>query len=123
MSILVVAGCSGESKTSVVTGYIEPCVGSVARGARTPPYAAGTVTALRGKTGLRKVADGYQEVLPTSVARRVHVNENQPFQLQLPPGDYVIVGAYDDHDSGTTSLSLTLAPRTTLHRNLPDICK
>jgi hypothetical protein len=123
VSVLVFAGCSSTSKDSAVTGYIEPCVGARIVGASALPHAAGTVTALRGRERLRKVADGFQQVLPTSVAARVHVDENQPFRLKLAAGDYVLVGSYDDRGSGTTYLSLTLPRHTTLHRNLPNICK
>ena len=123
ISTAIAVGCSGSAKSGLVTGYIEPCIGTVASGSTVPPYAAGTVTALRGKTHLRKVADGYQEVLPTAVARRTHVKTNEAFRLKLAPGDYVLVGAYDEPGAGTTTLSVTLRDGDTLRRNLPDSCK
>jgi hypothetical protein len=123
ITAVVVVGCSAGTRSGVVTGYIEPCIGSVGFGSPAPPYAAGTVTALRGKTQLRKVADGYKEVLPTSVARRTHVKTNEAFRLKLKPGDYVLVGAYDEPGAGTTILSLTVRDGDTLRRNLPDSCK
>lgn len=119
----IAVGCSGSAKSGVVTGYIAPCIGAVGSGSAVPPYAAGTVTALRGKTQLRKVADGYQEVLPTAVARRTHVKTNEAFRLKLAPGDYVLVGAYDQPGAGTTLLSVTVRDGETLRRNLPDSCK
>jgi hypothetical protein len=120
---VIAVGCSGGAKSGVVTGYIEPCIGTVASGSTVPPYAAGTVTALRGKAGLRKVADGYQEVLPTAVARRTRVKTNEEFRLKLAPGDYVLVAAYDEPGAGTTVLSVTVRNGGTLRRNLPDTCK
>ena len=103
-----------------VTGYIDPCAGiDIAL-----PYAAGTVTALGGRVTL-KPADGnggYLRVLPTAVAARQHVAQNQKFSFDLPPGRYVLVGRYDRGDF-TTFLEVSIAAGRVLHRDLPDLCK
>jgi hypothetical protein len=119
--VLLLTSCSSGSKSSVVTGYIEPCVGA---GPYTPNYAAGTVTALRGTERLVRItADEIKVVLPTEVVARTHVDENKPFNFRLAAGEYVLVGAYDQFPTTTTRLSVTVPPTTTLRRNLPNLCK
>jgi hypothetical protein len=81
------------------------------------------VTALRGVEQLRPVPGGEAQVLPTDVAARQHVNENEAFRFALVPGRYVIMAAYDDSGGMQTFLDVDLQPGATLHRNLPDVCK
>lgn len=113
--------------TGGVTGYIDPCQGiGIDIGL---PYAAGTVTALRGRETWKLVRSEsnrtyqtYRMVLPTAVAARQHVGENQKFSFDLPPGRYVLVGRYD-RGNFETFLDVTIAAGTVLHRDLPDLCK
>lgn len=112
--------------TGRVTGYIDPCEG-IDIGL---PYAAGTVTALRGRQTWKLVASEsnrtyqtYRLVLPAAVAAREHVSQNQTFSFDLAPGRYVLVGRYDDGGGGATYADVTIAAGTVLHRDLPDLCK
>ncbi len=113
--------------TGAVTGYIDPCRGlGIARGPE--PYAAGTVTALRGHQTYELVGSEsnrtyqtYRLVLPTAVAARQHVSENQRFYFDLPPGQYVLVGRYADGNA-TTLLDVSISAGRVLHENLPDFC-
>jgi hypothetical protein len=115
--------CSSSTKSSVVTGFIAPCAGTV----RAPePHAAGTVTALRGAAKTVRIsADQVREVLPEEVAARTHTDGHEPFQLRLPPGDYVLAGSYDDSPTtATVAVPLRVPPSpTTLERELPSPCK
>jgi hypothetical protein len=122
LAVLVAAtACSSSSKSTVVTGYIEPCVGAATHA---EPHAAGTVTALRGTERLVRVsADELRTVLPKEVVARTHTSGIKPFELRLPPGDYVLVGTYDAFPTTTTRLSLRVPPSTTLQRDLPNLCK
>lgn len=107
-----------------VTGFIEPCVGIGVPHGSTLPFAAGTVTVLRGVERLRPVGPGEQQViLPTVVVARQHVNKDQAFHFVLAPGRYVVVGIYDEPGAGRTLFDVTVPPRMTLHHNLPDLCK
>jgi hypothetical protein len=117
---------SVAAHTGAVTGYIDPCEGIPIPGA---PYAAGTVTALRGRQTWKLVASEsnrtyqtYHLVLPTTVAARQHVSENQKFYFDLPPGQYVVVARYD-RDGAMTFLDVSISARRVLHENLPDLCK
>jgi hypothetical protein len=122
----------GPAVRAEVTGYIDPCEGmgiGMRYAARTLPYAAGTVTALRGSQTWKLVRgesnatyQTYRLVLPAAVAARQHVSQNRRFSFELPPGDYVLVGRYDD-GSGTTYLDVTIAAGRVLHRDLPNLCK
>ncbi|MGO9875423.1 MAG: hypothetical protein ACLPVY_16660 [Acidimicrobiia bacterium] len=104
-----------------MTGFIEPCVG-IARGRL--PFAAGTVSASRGVERTQRVSpDGYRTVLPTDVGACQHVNENQAFRFVLAPGRYVVTGIYDRGGRPQTFFDVTVLPRMTVHRNLPDLCK
>ncbi len=113
--------------TGVVTGYIDPCQGlGIQRGPM--PYAAGTVTALHGRQTWKLVAgesnrtyQTYRLVLPTAVAARQHVSQNQKFSLDLPPGQYVLVARYDD-GGGITFLDVSVTAGRVLHRNFPNVC-
>jgi len=111
--------------TGAVTGYIQPCEGLPIR----LSYAAGTVTALRGRETWKPVGSEsnrtyqtYRLVLPATVAARQHVRENQRFSFNLPPGRYVLVGRYDN-SGAMTDLDVTIAMGKVLHRDLPNTCK
>ncbi len=119
----LVVGCTHVSNSGTLTGFIDPCVGAIATGRPMPPYAAGTVVALRGDVQLRKVPGGEQELLPTSVASRVHVDEGHAFRLRLSPGRYVVVGYLDNSGDTRVTLPVTIARGESLHRNLPTSCK
>jgi len=87
------------------------------------PYAAGTVTARRGRQ--TSVADGpgtYRLRLPASVAARQHVRENQAFSFDLPSGQYVLVARYDSANI-LSFVDVTVAAGRVLHQNFPDMCK
>jgi hypothetical protein len=113
--------CSSSSKSSTVTGYIAPCGGA---GPPAEAHAAGTVTALRGTERLVRVsADQLRVVLTTAAVAKTHTTGAKPFKLRLPPGDYVLVGTYDEFPPTTTRLSVRVAPSTTLRRDLPNLCK
>ena len=121
-----VAPTTGGVESWIAEGHGVPTLGRPGNGAgpAPPSYAAGTVTALRGTEKLVRIsADELKAVLPTEVAARTHVRANQPFQLRLPAGDYVLVGVYDQFPDTTTRVSINLLPTTTLRRNLPDLCK
>ena len=110
-----------HTKSSVVTGFIEPCVGKIRR---TLTYAAGTVVALRGVERLRPVRPGEQKViLPTDVVARQHVNENGRYRFELAPGRYVLAATYDAGFAGRTFLDVSVPSGATLQRNLPDVCR
>jgi translation initiation factor IF-1 len=119
--LMAATACSSSGKSSFITGYIEPCVGAAPHAAG---YAAGTVTALRGTEKLvRESADQLRAVLPTEVAAKAYTSGDKPFKVRLRPGDYVLVGTYDEFPATTTRLSVTVPPSTTLRRDLPNLCK
>jgi hypothetical protein len=124
VAAVVVAGCSSSSthaKSSVVTGFIEPCIGSARY---RPPYAAGTVTALRGVERLRSIRKGEQQVvLPSDVIARQHVAENQRYRFVLPPGRYVLAATYDVSGDGRTFVDLNVPTGARMQTNLPNHCK
>lgn len=104
--------------TGGVTGYIDPCEGLPAR----LPYAAGTVTALRGRTTWKPDGPGtWRLQLPVSVAARQHVTENHQFTFDLAPGQYVLVGRYD-RGNAMTFLDVSITAGQVLHRDLPNLC-
>lgn len=104
-----------------MTGFIEPCVGV---SSHRMPYAAGTVVALRGVERLRPIRAGEEQVvLPTAVAARQHVNQNQRFRFVLAPGPYVLVATYAESGAGRTFLDLRVTSGATVQQNLRDICK
>jgi hypothetical protein len=72
---------------------------------------------------VRVSADELRAVLPTDVAATAHTNGDKPFRLRLSPGDYVLVGKYDEFPTTTTRLSVRVPRSTTLQRNLPNLCK
>jgi hypothetical protein len=104
-----------------VTGYIDACRGVAIPGA--PPYAAGTVTALRGRQTWKANGPGtYRLQLPATTAARQHVAEGQPFSFDLAAGRYVLV--VGDHDGSVLSfVDVTVAAGRVLHQNLPNLCK
>jgi hypothetical protein len=112
------------ARTGEVTGYLDPCIGAVIPGPRnTPAFAAGTVTALRGRQTWKRTAAGYQLQLPaTAPAAREHVAKNQAFALHLPAGGYTLVARYDD-GSGLNVIDATVRAGQVVRQNFPDICK
>jgi hypothetical protein len=112
------------ARTGEVTGYLDPCIGAVLPGPRnTPAFAAGTVTALRGRPTWKHTADGYQLRLPaTAPAAREHVAKNQPFALSLPAGGYTLVARYDG-GNGPNVIDVTVRAGHVVRQNFPDICK
>ena len=112
------------ARTGEVTGYLDPCIGAVLPGPRnTPAFAAGTVTALRGRQTWLHTANGYQLRLPaTAPAAREHVAKNQAFALNLPAGGYTLVARYDD-GSGLNVIDVTVRTGHVVRQNFPDICK
>ena len=112
------------ARTGEVTGYLDPCIGAVLPGpGSTPAFAAGTVTALRGRPTWRHTADGYQLQLPASApAAREHVAKNQAFALNLPAGGYTL-GARYDGGSGPNVIDVTVRAGRVVRQNFPDVCK
>ena len=112
------------ARTGEVRGYLDPCIGAVLPGPpNTPAFAAGTVTALRGRQTWQHTADGYQLRLPaTAPAAREHVAKNQAFALHLPAGGYTLVARYDD-GSVLNVIDVTLRAGQVVRENFPDICK
>ena len=112
------------ARTGEVTGYLDPCIGAVLPGPRnTPAFAAGTVTALRGRQTWEHTADGYQLRLPaTAPAAREHVAKNQAFALHLPAGGYTLVARYDGGNV-LNVINVTVRAGQVVRQNFPDICK
>ena len=115
-------------QTGTVTGYIQPCQGLpfplyASTGARLFSAAA-TVEALSGQEYPKPAGDGiYRMVLPTVVAARERVSQNQKFRLDhLSPGRYVILAQYT-RGNVSTSLDVSLAPGQVAEVDLPNTCK
>jgi hypothetical protein len=105
--------------TGGVTGYIDPCEG-VNVGL---PYAAGTVTALRGRETWKPDGPGtWRLQLPATVAARQHVAEDHQYSFDLAPGQYVLVARYE-RGNAMTFLDVSIAAGRVLHRDLPNLCK
>ncbi len=116
------------AQTGAVTGYIQPCQGlpfplHASTGARLFSAAA-TVEALGGQEFLKPVGDGtYRVVLPTVVAARERVSQNQKFLLDhLAPGRYVIL-AQDTAGNMSTSVDVSVTPGKVAEVDLPNTCK
>jgi hypothetical protein len=116
------------AQTGAITGYIQPCQGLpfplyASTGARLFSAAA-TVEALSGQEYLKPAGDGtYQVVLPTVVAERERVSQNQKFRLDhLAPGRYVILAQYTGGNV-STSLDVSVAPGKVAEVDLPNTCK
>jgi hypothetical protein len=102
-----------------VTGYIDPCEG-IDTGL---PYAAGTVTALRGRETWKPDGHGTRRLqFPAIVAARQQVGENHKFHFDLAPGQYVLLARYD-RGNGMSFLDVSIAAGRVLHQNLPNLCK
>lgn len=119
---------TGVARTGAVTGYIQPCEGVwvplyTSTGARLFSAAA-TVEALPGREYLKPVGDGiYRVVLPTVVAARDRVSQNQKFRLDhLAPGRYVILAVYAGGNM-STSLDVSVVPGKVAEVDLPNRCK
>jgi hypothetical protein len=113
--------------TGAVTGYIQPC-----SGLGTPEHtstgavlfsAAAIVEALPGHEHWKPLGGGnYQQVLPTVVAARDRVSQNQQFWLgDLAPGRYVILARYTPGDM-STFLDVSVAPGQMVKVDLPNRC-
>jgi hypothetical protein len=86
------------------------------------PYAAGTVTALRGRETWKPDGPGTSRLqLPATVAARQHVGENQRFSFDLAPGQYVLVARYQNGNA-MSFLDVSIAAGRVLHRDLPNLC-
>ena len=112
------------AQTGTVTGYIRPCSGLGTSDMAPPFSAAATVEALPGWEHMEPTGHGvYHLVLPTMIAARESVTQNQKFRLDhLAPGHYVILARYAD-GNGTTSVDVSLAPGQVADVLLPDLCK
>jgi hypothetical protein len=116
------------AQTGAVSGYIQPCQGLpfplyASTGARLFSAAA-TVEALSGQEYLKPTGDGtYRVVLPTVVAARERVSQNQKFLLDhLAAGRYVILAQYAGGNV-STSLDVSVAPGQATEVDLPNTCK
>jgi hypothetical protein len=116
------------AQTGAVSGYIQPCQGLpfplyASTGARLFSAAA-TVEALSGQEYLKPTGDGtYRVVLPTVVAARERVSQNQKFLLDhLAAGRYVILAQYAGGNV-STSLDVSVAPGQAAEVDLPNTCK
>jgi hypothetical protein len=115
-------------ETGGVTGYIEPCSGTgfpvdASTGARVFSAAA-LVEALPGQWHSQTAADGtYRVVLPTVVASRERVSQNEAFELDdLAPGRYVVLAQYAGGNV-STYVNVSVAPGQVVLLDLPDTCK
>jgi len=107
------------ARTGGVTGYIDPCEGLPIQGL---PYAAGTVTALRGRETWKPDGPGTSRLqLPATVAARQHVGETQRFTFDLAPGQNVLVARYQNGNA-MSFLDVSIAAGRVLHRDLPNLC-
>jgi hypothetical protein len=113
--------------TGAVTGYIQPCSGLgspmyTSTGARLFSAAA-VVEALPGQTNVKPAGHGvYQMVLPTVVAARERVAQNQQFRLgNLVPGRYVILARYAGGNVSTL-VEVSVAPGQVAEVDLPNTC-
>jgi hypothetical protein len=108
------------ARAGEVTGYIDPCEGLPIQGL---PYAAGTVTALRGQQTWKPDGPGTSRLqLPATVAARQHVGANQAFSFDLAPGQYVLVARYQTGNA-MSFLAVSVAAGQVLHRDLPNLCR
>ena len=113
--------------TGAVTGYIRPCSGTgfpvdPSTGARLFSAAA-LVEALPGQAHPDTAADGtYRVVLPTLVASRERVSQNEAFEFDdLTPGRYVVLAQYAG-DNLSTYVNVSVAPGQVVMVDLPDTC-
>jgi hypothetical protein len=115
-------------ETGAVTGYIRPCSGTgfpVDASTGAPLFsAAALVEALPGQEHPETAADGtYRVVLPTAVASRERVSQNEAFELDdLAPGRYVILAQYAGGNV-STYVDVSVAPGQVVMIDLPDTCK
>lgn len=115
-------------ETGAVIGYIRPCSGTgfpvdTSTGARLFSAAA-LVEALPGQEHPETAADGtYRVVLPTVVASRERVSQNEAFELDdLARGRYVILARYAGSNASTYR-NVSVAPGRVVMVDLPDTCK
>lgn len=113
--------------TGAVAGYIQPCSGLpfpqfTSTGERLFSAAA-TVEALRGREYWKPVGHGsYRVVMPTVVAARERVGQNQVFLLdQLAPGHYVILAQYAGGNV-STFLDVSISAGRVADLKLPNMC-
>lgn len=114
-------------ETGAVIGYIRPCSGTgfpvdTSTAARLFSAAA-LVEALPGQEHPETAADGtYRVVLPTVVASRERVSQNEAFELNdLARGRYVILARYADSNASTYR-NVSVAPGQVVTVDLPDTC-
>jgi hypothetical protein len=120
---------AAEAETGAVTGYIQPCSGTVFPADVRPAgerlfSAAALVEALPGQVHLETAADGtYRVVLPAEIAARERVAPNEAFRLDnLAPGWYVILAQYTGL-AVSTHVEVSVVPGQVVTVDLPDICK
>ncbi|MGH3228410.1 MAG: carboxypeptidase-like regulatory domain-containing protein [Streptosporangiaceae bacterium] len=77
-----------------------------------------------GQEYWKAAGDGtYRVVLPTVVAARERVSQNEAFELDdLAPGRYVILARYTGSNT-STYVDVSVAPGQVVTVNLPDTCK
>lgn len=110
------------ARTGEVTGYLDPCVGVVLPG-RPPVFAAGTVTALRGRQTWQRSGGSDTFQLPSAApVAREHVAKNQAFALRLATGQYTLVARYDGGNDGSF-INVTVRAGQVVRQDFPDICK
>jgi hypothetical protein len=111
-------------ETGAVSGYIQPCSGSGVATVVRQFSAAALVEALPGQEHPTTAADGtYRVVLPTVIAARERVSQNQAFELgDLAPGRYVILAHYA-RSIVSTYVNVSVAPGQVVMVDLPDTCK
>jgi hypothetical protein len=105
--------------SSVVTGFIERCLG-FGKLVPTVPTAAGTVTVYR----LPSAHSTEPSPRPSDVVGREHVKEKQPYRFSLAPGNYYSVGAAFDEIGVRAPPLVTFkaVPGATLHLNTGNLC-
>ena len=118
---------TAATRTGVVTGYVQPCVGRfvplyTSTGARLFSAAA-TVEALRGREYLTPLGGGsYRIVFPAVIAARERVSQNQRFRFDhLSPGKYVILAQYAE-SYASTSLDVSVIAGKAADIYLPNVC-
>ena len=101
--------------SSVVTGFIEPCLG---RG-KLVPTAAGTVTVYHLSPTSTEPSPR-----PSEFVGREHVKKDQPYRFSLAPGNYYTLKVtFDDSTVRTPPLAIFKAvPGATLHFNTGNLC-
>ena len=105
--------------SSVVTGFIEPCLG-FGKLVPTVPTAAGTVTVYR----LPSAVSTEPSPRPSDVVAREHVKKKEPYRFSLAPGNYyTLSAAFDERRLRRPPLvTFKAMPGVTLHLNTGNTC-